>query len=165
MAGKWRFIPAELLATCGGRFCAFWPHLTHHRHLPRHLLGELHQPSTRTAPPVVLSASLILSSFNLTNVLQVIEIESDKKMNRTLARPLASGRMGRTHATVFGITTGVVGVAALALFTNPMATSLVRLSPSIYFPMVCTLTRSIYRLLRISFSTLQSIHRLRRLRC
>ena len=41
---------------------------------------------------------------------QVIEIESDKQMNRTLARPLASGTMSVQHAVTFGLATGAAGL-------------------------------------------------------
>jgi heme O synthase-like polyprenyltransferase len=88
---------------------------------------------------------------------QIIEIESDKKMNRTLARPLASGAMSRTHAIIFGASTGIIGVSALAIFVNPVATALVRYR-YLPHPFVMLITFLFLRRHQTLFSTLPYTH-------
>lgn len=46
--------------------------------------------------------------------MQVIEVKNDALMTRTMLRPLPSGRMTRSHALVFAIVTGIMGVGVLA---------------------------------------------------
>jgi protoheme IX farnesyltransferase len=49
---------------------------------------------------------------------QVIEVEQDAKMYRTMGRPLPSGKVSIPQAMTFGVATGVCGVSMLALGIN-----------------------------------------------
>jgi protoheme IX farnesyltransferase len=51
---------------------------------------------------------------------QVWERESDKLMRRTRMRPLPDARLEPAHATIFGWTLSVAGLAELAIFVNPL---------------------------------------------
>jgi protoheme IX farnesyltransferase len=52
---------------------------------------------------------------------QLIEWPYDARMRRTARRPLASGRMARSHALWFGIALSLLGVVYLASSTNALA--------------------------------------------
>ncbi|MGE5195446.1 MAG: heme o synthase [Deltaproteobacteria bacterium] len=49
---------------------------------------------------------------------QLLERDSDSLMLRTLSRPLPAGRLSVAEVLLFGVLTGVVGIAWLALFVN-----------------------------------------------
>ena len=49
---------------------------------------------------------------------QVLEAETDRLMNRTADRPLASGRVSRMEGAAFGILVSVTGATLLWLFVN-----------------------------------------------
>ena len=49
---------------------------------------------------------------------QVMESATDKKMNRTSDRPVASGRISRLEGAGFGILASVTGAALLWVFVN-----------------------------------------------
>ena len=55
---------------------------------------------------------------------QIFEISEDSKMKRTLTRPLPSGNVSKTSATVFGASTGLAGTALLYAATNPVVAAL-----------------------------------------
>lgn len=55
---------------------------------------------------------------------QVIEVDRDKAMKRTKNRPLPAGRVGINEASIWGITTGVLGTSMLYVTTNPVVTFL-----------------------------------------
>ena len=55
---------------------------------------------------------------------QTLEQEYDSKMNRTNSRPLPSGRVSTTEATMWGITAGAVGSSMLLLTSNPVVAAL-----------------------------------------
>jgi len=69
-----------------------------------------------------LGTGLAISSANTFN--QVMEVENDAKMARTENRILPTGRLSVTHATIFGITTGILGTAILCLTANGFAAGL-----------------------------------------
>lgn len=52
---------------------------------------------------------------------QVIERDVDARMRRTMGRPLPSGRMGTTEATVFAGVLSTIGIAELAFGANLLA--------------------------------------------
>ena len=52
---------------------------------------------------------------------QLIELQYDAQMRRTARRPLASGRIARSHALWFGVLLSVLGVVYLAISTNILA--------------------------------------------
>ncbi len=59
---------------------------------------------------------LVTGSANAIN--QVLEKNSDALMKRTAGRPVASGRMSSTEATVFAVITGLAGVGLMWYFFN-----------------------------------------------
>lgn len=67
-----------------------------------------------------LVVGLTLTSSAAAALNQVLEIELDKRMERTRRRPLPSGRISRRAATVFTVVTGGVGVLWLTLFLDPL---------------------------------------------
>jgi protoheme IX farnesyltransferase len=55
---------------------------------------------------------------------QWYEADSDAKMRRTRKRPIAAGRMKRSHGLAFGILLSITGFADLWFGTNPLAAAL-----------------------------------------
>jgi protoheme IX farnesyltransferase len=51
---------------------------------------------------------------------QVIESRTDARMNRTVDRPVASGRLSRKEAAGFGILISILGSVVLAIYVNPL---------------------------------------------
>src|SRR5713226_6917727 len=68
---------------------------------------------------VLLGTALMASGTSALN--QWYEADSDAKMRRTCRRPLASGRMKRSHGFVFGVLVSAAGFAELWLGTNLLA--------------------------------------------
>ena len=58
---------------------------------------------------------LVTGSSNTVN--QILERDTDKLMNRTASRPVASGRMSTTEAWIFALLTGIAGVWILYGFS------------------------------------------------
>jgi len=59
------------------------------------------------------------SAFN-----QLFEVDTDARMRRTQNRPLPAGRMGPGEVILFGLVTGICGVAYLACFVNALTAAL-----------------------------------------
>ena len=71
--------------------------------------------------PLVLFYLMIgsaLSSAGVAILNEYIEREKDAKMNRTLSRPLPSGRIAPKSALIYGIIASVFGVLGLAFLVN-----------------------------------------------
>ncbi|PTB96846.1 protoheme IX farnesyltransferase [Marivirga lumbricoides] len=79
---------------------------------------------------LVLGAFLVSGSAITIN--QIIEVEYDKKMDRTKNRPLPTGVISRNQAIIFSIVTGVTGLVILLIFTNLLTASLSLLSLMLY---------------------------------
>ena len=73
---------------------------------------------------------LVTGSANTINM--VVEKDTDAKMKRTASRPIAAGRMSTTEGWAFAIITGVVGVAILSYFFNPLSGALAAFSLFLY---------------------------------
>lgn len=71
-----------------------------------------------------VSAGTALCSASAAALNQIYEVETDRLMRRTAARPLPSGRMGRAHAAAFAAATGLAGVALLHQKTNTLTAGL-----------------------------------------
>lgn len=71
---------------------------------------------------------------------QVIERDTDRLMNRTLDRPLPSGRVRTRDAIVVGAVLGAVGTLALAIRFNPFA-ALLLLGTLVGYSLVYTLLK------------------------
>ncbi len=85
---------------------------------------------------VVTLIMLFLGGFLLSGssviVNQVIEVDLDKLMVRTMKRPLPTERLSIREGIIFSIVCFVVGVTILILFTNWLTTSLSILSMVLY---------------------------------
>jgi len=79
---------------------------------------------------VMLGGLLVTGSANIIN--QVFEKDLDKRMRRTEGRPLPTGRVSPNEAWVLCIILGVVGLALLAYFFNPLTAALSLLSLILY---------------------------------
>ncbi|RZJ94701.1 MAG: protoheme IX farnesyltransferase [Hymenobacter sp.] len=79
---------------------------------------------------VILGGLLVTGSANIIN--QVFEKDLDKKMHRTEARPLPTGRVSPNEAWVLCVILGVSGLALLAYFFNPLTAALSLLSLILY---------------------------------
>jgi len=69
-----------------------------------------------------IGLSLIIASGSAIN--NYIDRASDRKMERTQGRPLATGIIPPTHALLLGALMGTLGVVLLWSFTTPLATLL-----------------------------------------
>lgn len=70
---------------------------------------------------VTLAATLIGIAFVMASGCvfnNIIDRDVDREMARTKNRPLVEGRISLTNALAFGIALGIIGFAALALWTN-----------------------------------------------
>ncbi len=67
-----------------------------------------------------LVIGLTLTSSASAALNQILEIEIDKRMDRTKNRPLPTGRISRHAAIVFTVVTGGVGALWLTLFLDPL---------------------------------------------
>jgi heme o synthase len=76
------------------------------------------------------AAFCITASANIIN--QIKEIELDKLMSRTVNRPLPSGRLSISEASVFGFIMGILGLSILVFKYNLAAASLALLSLILY---------------------------------
>jgi protoheme IX farnesyltransferase len=63
-----------------------------------------------------VAGMLVTGAANSIN--QILEKDSDALMKRTLARPVASGRMSKQEATVFALVAGIAGVGMMWYFFN-----------------------------------------------
>ncbi len=59
---------------------------------------------------------------------QLLERDADAAMERTANRPLPTGRVTATEATVFGASLAVAGISWLLVFVNPLSAVLVAIS-------------------------------------
>lgn len=79
---------------------------------------------------VMLGGLLVTGSANIIN--QVFEKDLDKRMRRTEARPLPTGRVSPNEAWVFCVVLGVTGLGLLAYYFNPLTAALSLLSLILY---------------------------------
>ena len=73
---------------------------------------------------LVLFAGGLLVSGSANTINQILEKDTDKLMARTAVRPLPSGRLSETEATVLAIVTGVAGVVIMAWGFNLLSAAL-----------------------------------------
>jgi protoheme IX farnesyltransferase len=73
---------------------------------------------------------LVTGSSNIIN--QIIEINLDKLMNRTMSRPLPTHRLSISEATIFSFIIGALGLYLLFTYTNLLATLLTLISSILY---------------------------------
>ena len=79
---------------------------------------------------LTLAGFLVTGSANGFN--QIIEIKTDKIMDRTMMRPLPQERMSIPEAVILASTIGIIGLAILWIFLNPLSALLSALSILLY---------------------------------
>jgi len=88
--------------------------------LPALVLAEKGIPSVGLSIATIIGGTLAAGSANAFNM--VIESETDKLMKRTSQRPIATGIISRSQATVFAILIGLLSLIIFWLFTTTLAT-------------------------------------------
>ena len=94
--------------------------------LPAMVLAEKGLPSFGLVVATLMGGTLAAGASNAFNM--VIESESDKLMARTSKRPLVTGVISKTQATVFAWLITILSLAIFLLFTTVLATLLTALA-------------------------------------
>jgi protoheme IX farnesyltransferase len=90
--------------------------------LPAMVLAEKGLPSFGLTVATIVAGTLAAGSANAFNM--VIESDLDKLMERTSKRPLVTGLITKSHATVFATIIGLVSLTLFWIFTTDLATLL-----------------------------------------
>ena len=98
--------------------------------LPAMVLAEGGLPSLSLTIATLIGGTLAAGSANAINM--VIESESDKLMKRTAKRPLATGVLNKTKATLFATFIGLLSLAIFQIFTTSLATLLTFIAIAFY---------------------------------
>ena len=98
--------------------------------LPAMVLAEGSLPSLSLTMATLIGGTLAAGSANAFNM--VIESESDKLMKRTAKRPLATGVLNKTEATLFATSIGLLSLAIFQIFTTSLATLLTFIAIAFY---------------------------------
>jgi protoheme IX farnesyltransferase len=98
--------------------------------LPAMVLAEGGLPSLSLTIATLIGGTLAAGSANAFNM--VIESESDKLMKRTAKRPLATGVLNKTEATLFATFIGLLSLAIFQVFTTLLATLLTFIAIAFY---------------------------------
>jgi protoheme IX farnesyltransferase len=94
--------------------------------LPAMVLAQKGLPSFGLVAATLFGGTLAAGASNAFNM--VIESESDKKMARTSKRPLVTGVISRTQATVFAWAITILSLVVFQIFTTTLATLLTALA-------------------------------------
>ena len=98
--------------------------------LPAMVLAEGGLPSLSLTIATLIGGTLAAGSANAFNM--VIESESDKLMKRTANRPLATGVLNNTEATIFAMFIGLLSLTIFEIFTTSLATLLTLIAIAFY---------------------------------
>lgn len=98
--------------------------------LPAMVLAEGRLPSLSLTIATLIGGTLAAGSANAFNM--VIESESDKLMKRTAKRPLATGVLNKTEATLFATFIGLLSLTIFQIFTTSLATLLTFIAIAFY---------------------------------
>ena len=90
--------------------------------LPAMVLAAKGLPDFGLAIATILAGTLAAGSANAFNM--VIESDLDKLMARTAKRPIVTGLISKTNATIFASIIGILSLVLFWLFTTPLATLL-----------------------------------------
>ena len=90
--------------------------------LPAMVLAARGLPDFGLAIATIFAGTLAAGSANAFNM--VIESDLDKLMARTAKRPIVTGLISKTKATIFATVIGVLSLALFWSFTTPLATML-----------------------------------------
>lgn len=98
--------------------------------LPALVLAQKGVPPIGLSIATILGGTLAAGSANAFNM--VIESELDRLMTRTSKRPLVTGVIGKTQATIFATAIGILSLSIFWLFTTPLATLLTLVAIAYY---------------------------------
>ena len=98
--------------------------------LPAMVLAAKGLPSFSLAAATIFAGTLAAGSANAFNM--VIESDIDKLMARTSKRPIVTGVISKTSATVFATIIGVISLFIFWMFTTPLAALLALIAISFY---------------------------------
>ena len=90
--------------------------------LPAMVLAAQGLPDFGLAIATIFAGTLAAGSANAFNM--VIESDLDKLMARTAKRPIVTGLITKTNATIFATLIGILSLILFWLFTTPLATLL-----------------------------------------
>ena len=90
--------------------------------LPAMVLAAKGLPGFGLALATIFAGTLAAGSANAFNM--VIESDLDKLMARTSKRPVVTGQISKSNATIFATLIGVVSLILFWVFTTPLATLL-----------------------------------------
>ncbi len=98
--------------------------------LPAMVLAAKGLPSFSLVATTIIAGTLSAGSANAFNM--VIESDIDKLMARTAKRPIVTGAVSKTNATIFATAVGVLSLIMFWIFTTPLATLLSLIAIAFY---------------------------------
>lgn len=98
--------------------------------LPAMVLAAKGLPDFGLAIATIFAGTLAAGSANAFNM--VIESDLDKLMARTAKRPIVTGLISKTNATIFASIIGILSLVLFWLFTTPLATLLASIAIVFY---------------------------------
>jgi protoheme IX farnesyltransferase len=104
--------------------------------LPAMVLAEKGLPSLSLTLATIVAGTLAAGSANAFNM--VIESDLDKLMPRTSKRPLVTGIISKTQATIFATVIGFIALIVFWIFTTELAT-LLALIAIVFYVLVYTM--------------------------
>ena len=104
--------------------------------LPAMVLAAKGLPDFGLAIATIFAGTLAAGSANAFNM--VVESDLDKLMVRTAKRPIVTGLISKTKATIFAIVIGILSLILFWLFTTPLAT-LLALIAIVFYVVVYTM--------------------------
>ena len=90
--------------------------------LPAMVLAAKGLPDFGLVAATIFAGTLAAGSANAFNM--VIESDLDKLMSRTSKRPIVTGLISKTNATIFATLIGILSLVLFWVFTTPLATLL-----------------------------------------
>jgi protoheme IX farnesyltransferase len=104
--------------------------------VPSVVLAEGGAPDLGLLAWTLVGGTLAAGSANAFNM--VIESERDALMKRTAKRPIVTGAVTRTAATIFAAAIGLLSLAIFYIFTTPLATALTAVA-ILYYVVIYTI--------------------------
>ena len=98
--------------------------------LPAMVLAARGLPNFGLTAVTILAGTLAAGSANAFNM--VIESDLDKLMERTSKRPIVTGLVSKTNATIFATIIGIVSLLLFWIYTTPLATVLAFIAIAFY---------------------------------
>jgi protoheme IX farnesyltransferase len=98
--------------------------------LPAMVLAAKGLPDFGLAIATIFAGTLAAGSANAFNM--VIESDLDKLMARTAKRPIVTGLISKTNATIFATAIGILSLALFWFYTTPLATWLALIAIAFY---------------------------------